>query len=127
MQNKSQVAGILSIVAGVFGVLGLGWMIFAIYWVRLIFTQPFPDMPAPPFEVFPVLQFITVMYAVMDIALALLGAFAIIGGVFSLKKRRWGLALAGAIASMITFFPCGIPAVILVSMAQSEFHTQSLQ
>jgi hypothetical protein len=46
---------------------------------------------------------------------------AIVGGAFALKKRHWPLALAGAIAGTITFFPCGIPAIIFVSLGKEEF------
>jgi hypothetical protein len=64
------------------------------------------------------------MYVVIGVFLALLGALAIAGGIFALKRKRWVIALAGAIAGTITFFPCGIPAIILISMAKhDEFST----
>jgi len=78
-----------------------------------MFTGPYrPYGPATPEEVFTILA---VFYSVIGIVLALLG---IIGGAFALKKKHWGVALAGAIAGVITFFPCGIAAVIMISMAQ---------
>jgi len=45
---------------------------------------------------------------------------AVIGGVFALKRTRWGWALAGAICSLL--FPVfGIPAIILLVKSKGEF------
>jgi hypothetical protein len=62
-----------------------------------------------------------IIYIVWGSITAVVGLFAIVAGVFSLKRTNWGLALAGTIASTITFFPCGIPAIIIISFAQNEF------
>jgi hypothetical protein len=53
--------------------------------------------------------------------MALIGALGIVGGVYAIKKKHWALALAGAIAGTVTFFPCGIPAIIFVSLGKEEF------
>ena len=45
---------------------------------------------------------------------------AIIGGIYALRRRLWGLALAGAICSL-TVFPLGIPALILTVLSRREF------
>jgi hypothetical protein len=45
---------------------------------------------------------------------------AIIGGIFALRRRLWGLVLAGAICSL-TVFPLGIPALILAVLSRREF------
>lgn len=44
---------------------------------------------------------------------------AIAGGLCALKRRAWGLALAGSICSV----PCwlGIPAIILIALSKQEF------
>jgi hypothetical protein len=52
---------------------------------------------------------------------AVLGALAIAGGVFALKKKYWAVAIAGAAAGTILFYPCGIAATILVSLGRPEF------
>jgi hypothetical protein len=46
--------------------------------------------------------------------------------VFAIKRKYWGVALAGAIASIFTFFPCGIAAVVIISMAKPEFNVPKL-
>jgi len=50
-----------------------------------------------------------------------LGVVAIIGGVFALRRRRWGLALAGAICATACMTSLGILAIIFVSLGRREF------
>ena len=120
MGNNSKVGGILSIVSGAFGVLSLGWFVLWIYMFNFMISAVPQDPFAPPFpqELF---QFFAIIYGFMGLILALLGVLAIVGGVFALKRKYWGLALAGAIASIITFFPCGIAAIIFISLGRQEF------
>jgi hypothetical protein len=75
------------------------------------------DLPYSP----DIMNVMYIIYGVMGIGLALLGVLAIIGGVFALKRKHWGWALAGAIASTITFFPCGIAAIIFVTKGHLDF------
>ena len=49
--------------------------------------------------------------------LIVLGAIAIIGGVFALKRRVWWLALVGSICA----FPIGILSLVFVIMGKNEF------
>jgi hypothetical protein len=52
----------------------------------------------------------------------ILGIIAIVGGSYALKRRIWGLALAGAICAIVG--PAGllgILAIIFVSMGKGEF------
>ena len=51
---------------------------------------------------------------------ALVGIVAIVGGVYAIKRRLWGFALAGAICSLVAF-PLGVPAVILIARSKAEF------
>ena len=47
------------------------------------------------------------------------GIIALVGGISAIKRRRWGLALAGAILSLPS--PMGILAIIFVSLGKKEF------
>lgn len=53
----------------------------------------------------------------------LLGVVAVIGGVFALKRRHWGLALAGAICAVLTpmSLVLGAVAVVFIALARGEF------
>ncbi|NQT31122.1 MAG: hypothetical protein HQ588_02205 [Deltaproteobacteria bacterium] len=121
MGNNAKVGGILSIVSGVFGFIGGGFYILMIYMFNFMLTMPqtqYPMTPEFPQEMF---QMMAIIYGGIGLMFALIGALAIVGGVYAIKKKNWVLALAGAIASTVTFFPCGIPAVIFVSLGKEEF------
>ncbi len=49
------------------------------------------------------------------------GIIAIVGGIFSLRRRKWGLALTGSISAIICLLFLGIPAVIFVIQSKREF------
>ena len=51
----------------------------------------------------------------------ILGIVAIIGGVYALKRRTWGLALAGSICAFFCVWFLGIPAIIFVILGKREF------
>jgi len=52
----------------------------------------------------------------------ILAILAIVGGVYALRRRGWGWALAGSICVLISpFFALGIICIILVVQAKSEF------
>lgn len=118
--RNARIGGILTIVSGAFGVLWLLWTLFVTLFLRAMLSSTTSSRPLPP-EFF---TFMTVFYAGIGIFFALVGIFGIIGGVFALKRRNWGLALAGAIAGSVTFFPVGIPAIIYVTMARPEFSSR---
>jgi len=50
-----------------------------------------------------------------------LGVIALIGGIMSLKRKVWGLGMAGAICALFPVVPLGILAIIFVSMGKEEF------
>ena len=108
-QWKATTAGILSIIAGTWGVMaGV---------ILTVITSAYPPawILLTPFQ--------TVILNRLCPVAAALGLVAILGGVLAVRRRRWGLALAGAIcAAMIPppFF-LGALAVILVAVGRDEF------
>jgi hypothetical protein len=59
-----------------------------------------------------------------EIVLALLALLAILGGVFLLRRKLWGLALAGSIAAILLPMPLGIIgifATIITILSKKEF------
>lgn len=115
MTNKSQIGGILSIISGVLGIL---WGFIMFLFIPLLNTAFWFDYQSYDTET---MAFLTAFFVFLGIVGVLLGALGIAGGVFSLRRRLWGLALAGAIAGIITFWPTGIAAIILVSLGRDEF------
>lgn len=55
--------------------------------------------------------------------LIVLGIASIIGGVFAIQRRLWGMALAGSICALFPppLLVLGIPSTIFVSLAKHEF------
>lgn len=62
------------------------------------------------------------MIAAIGLPLLVLGVMAIVGGIFALKRKTWGLALAGGICAL---FPphslLGILAIVFVALSKEEF------
>ena len=55
------------------------------------------------------------------ISLITVGIIAIVGGVMAIRRRNWGLALAGSILAVSGIPPAGVVALILVAMSRKEF------
>jgi hypothetical protein len=99
---KPTTAGILSIVAGSFAVIGglvaglIGGLIGG--FLGLPWT------------------------GVFGIPSLIFGIIAIVGGIYALRREVWGLALAGAICALIgPWFILGLLAIIFVSLGKGEF------
>jgi hypothetical protein len=114
--GSSTAAGVLSIVSGVFGVfIGAGLILIAVFFISLVSFETNTvtgDFPFIIFEAF---------YLGWGVFTLLLAILAVIGGIYALQRRRWGLSLAGSIASILVFFPTGVAAVIFVALSKNEF------
>jgi len=64
----------------------------------------------------------------VGIGLAVLGIISFTGGVFALKRRRWGLALAGAICALVAGnIALAIPAILFLSLSKEVFDREASQ
>jgi hypothetical protein len=118
MSNNSKVGGILSIVSGAIGLVSLIFTVFSL-WLSESFYNSYYSGPMTYEEY---RSFFHILIAFMLIFGIVFCSLAIAGGIVALKKKLWGLALAGSIASLFIFFPCGIPAVIFTAIGKSEFN-----
>jgi hypothetical protein len=111
---KSTVAGVLCIVAGGIGILRSIPMIGGAefggqrmhMWGWLFDIQ----------SIFGDISGVT-----LGIILAICGIVALIGGIYALNRKMWGLALAGAILAIFVSNFLGILSVIFVALARGEF------
>ena len=75
-----------------------------------------------------ILGTITAVTMIAGIVMLIIGIIALVGGIHSIKRKRWGLALAGAILSF-PFLPLGgilgLLAVIFVSLGKGEFEASA--
>jgi len=114
---KPTTAGILTIIAGALNLIA-GIVVAALSglvgWVLGSLPMWYPGFEA--IDIAPNL-------AAIGIPLIILGIVAIIGGIYAIKRRVWGLALAGAICAL---FPppvivLGILSIIFVALGKKEF------
>ena len=49
-----------------------------------------------------------------------LGILAVVGGIFAIRRKRFGLSLAGAICAL-PLYALGVPAVIFICLSKKEF------
>ncbi len=115
--------GILSIIVGAFEVIGGGMMVALVSLgtpLRPWLSSCLPGVPGVWHEhswaVVPIWPMI-----IMGGVLLVLGIIAIVGGVSAIRRRSFGLSLAGAICALIPLNLLGLLAVIFVSLGKREF------
>jgi hypothetical protein len=117
MENKwmPKVAGILDIVAGSFGVfltcIMALWFAFIPFLVRHDGAE-FHDFP---------MRFMTIFMIPWAIFMLAASILAIVGGIYALRKKKWGLALAGSIGAFFGSSPLGVAAIIFTVLGKNEF------
>jgi hypothetical protein len=125
MQSNAKTGGILSIVAGALGgiasLMGILFMIL-IFSITATDSSYYYDGYRYAEGSFAVFMVIWIIFAAFFV---LVGALGVVGGIFAIRRKNWGLALAGAIAGTITFFPVGVPAIIFVALGKGEFEAVS--
>jgi len=111
--------GVLSIVAGAFEVIGGVIMVVLRVCTDLLFRLvPLPFQPGDWFEgIIPVLP---TWLLIIGVPILVLGIIAIIGGVSALRRKSFGLSLAGAICALPSHI-LGILAIIFVALSRKEF------
>jgi len=103
-------AGILDIICGAWALLvSLGMSVAG----GVLRAMALPEVPA----------YIGSILAILAIPFALLAILDIVGGVFALRRKIWGLALAGAISSLFSpyCFLLAIASIVFTAMSKSEF------
>lgn len=99
-------AGILEIIAGSFGVIAAGVLNLIAGITRFV-----PEVP----------RSLAPIFVGLSVPLAILGILAIVGGVYALHRKMWGLALAGSIGAFFTSWLLGIAAIVITAMSKDEF------
>ena len=113
--TKHRVAGILNIVTGCLSLLGFLTLLAGIVVTSNAFG--IPGMDAVP-------DFVPMILTIVAIPTLAIGVLALVGGIFGVRKRSWGLVLAGSIASIISFFVLGVIAIVFTVIAKEEFEKE---
>ena len=122
--------GVLSIIAGASQIISGSFLAlfvfspeyaFFIYSQRLLFRILFlPFMPDTLWETFTSGFFLGPGPVLFLMCSGVLGIVAIIGGISAIKRKRFGLSLAGAVCALPSVI-LGILAVIFVALGKREF------
>ena len=130
---KPTTAGVMTIITGAMGI-GLGIILFLLSglvgslgaldlggmvdkWGGEWWGPGMADIPS-------MMEFIgigTTILLVAGIVVLVFGIIALAGGINAVKRRRWGLSLAGSILSLFIMPILGILAIIFVSLGKGEF------
>ena len=116
----TKAAGVLNIISGATHLLGavfvliFGWLgdgIFNILWYGMVGT-PLTPLAQPLSQE---------LQGTVAIPVLILGLLAIFGGIYSIKRRAWRLALTGSISGTLLTWFLGIPAIIPTIISKQEF------
>ena len=113
---KAVAGGVLSIIAGSLHL--CGWLVVAITMNKLIDSGYFGKDS--------LFTSGTTIWILLS-PLMVLAAIAVVGGVFALNRKYWGVALAGSICAI--FSPAtwiiGVAATVFISISRYEFNHRS--
>jgi hypothetical protein len=111
--------GILSIIGGASEVIGGVIIVVLTIGTRILLRLAlFPFHPGDWFE--RIIPLIPTWLIIVGVPLLALGIIAIVGGISAIRRKMFGLSLAGAICALPSGI-LGILAVIFVSLAKREF------
>jgi len=114
--------GILSIVAGAFEVIGgVMMLVLPMGTGILLRLELLPFRPGHWLE--QIIPIIPTWLFIVGVPLLVLGIVAIVGGVSAIRRKSFGLSLAGAICALPSHI-LGILAVIFVSLSKKEFEAE---
>jgi len=114
--------GVLSIIGGALEVIGALLIGVLTVGVRILAgLAPIPFRPGDWWgHVIPSIPF---WFIIVGVPLLALGIVAIVGGVSALRRRSFGLSLAGAICALPSHI-LGILAIIFISLSKKEFEAK---
>jgi uncharacterized membrane protein HdeD (DUF308 family) len=117
MENKwmAVTAGILDIVAGSLRVI-VSLFVALLVAAFAIFSRG--DMTC--LEGFPIAITASVVIT-LAIFFLIASILAIVGGIYAMRRKNWGMALAGSIAALLCAAPLGIAAIVLIALSKKEF------
>jgi len=114
------VAGVLNIIVGIISLFGM----FVVIGLLAAFSGGVLTL-ARMAELMPLWLsgMIHGVLIVVALLLAVLSSLPLIGGIYALQRKSWGLALAGSIVAILAIAPLGITSAVLVVMAKDEFES----
>ena len=109
--RRLKIAGLLLIIMGSIGILVTLLLTLILWAVAEGLAVGFGN----PANVSPLIMWLFGLIA------AIPGMISVLGGVSAWQKRRWKLALAGAICAFLYFNVLGVPALVFLILGKNEF------
>ncbi|MGA2158885.1 MAG: hypothetical protein ABSG90_06675 [Dehalococcoidia bacterium] len=103
---KTLTAGILDIISGIGMMFVCFWMVVAGSIAGIVHNVP---------------QWVPGLLFALAILMIIVAIVAVVGGIFAIKRRVWGMALAGSIAAFFCCFIFGVISIVLTTLGHSEF------
>jgi hypothetical protein len=119
--------GVLSIIAGIFQINNVveGVATFLAGY-RMLKWELFPLLPGLlPDRLVDWASAPLIVLLIIGLPILVLGILAVIGGILAIRRKRFGLSLAGAICALLSGL-LGILAVIFVALGKREFRREGL-
>ena len=125
--------GILTIITGAMGIAGGGFVIALSRGVSVLGGMDWskwieewtgawgPGAADIPGMLTDMMGAAAMILLIAGIVVLVFGIIALVGGISAIKRRRWGLSLAGAILSLAIMPILGVLAIIFVSLGKREF------
>ncbi len=127
-RNLLTAGGALSLVAGIFQI-NNGAVLVAYFSTRGLSgfwrwqTILFPEIWADFWDFHRISHDHLIWLMIMGVLFLVLGTLAVVGGVSAVRRKSFGLSLAGAISALVSGL-FGILAVIFVGVARREFRAK---
>lgn len=118
---KTVAAGILNLISGVF--LLIGGIILVSALVPPAKATPWADYAAYSMGLSgtPDTSFVTAFIVTLAMVLIIPGIISILGGICAIKRKIWGMALAGAISTFVYLPPLGLSSLVLIALSRRVF------
>jgi len=117
---KPMVGGILDIVGGALRILGSIAVLIGIMFFIPVAVTGGPG-PVPEMARWLIPGALETILVIATIFLLIVGILPIIGGIYALQRKKWGLALTGSIVAIFGSSIMGILATIFIAMSKDEF------
>ena len=116
--GKPIAAGILNILVGSFSIVGFLGIVFTIILINPAFWIDWYSYG--PWGI-NIVSFIMTILGIVAATTLIMGLVSLVSGIYALKRKKWGLTLAGSILAIMTFMPLGIASTVLIILAKDEF------
>ena len=117
---KSTAAGVINVVCGSL-LLVSGLALFSLWGTSTATSFAGYVMYSMGHSGRPDISYTSTVVTIIAVACIIPGIISILGGIYSIKRRLWGMALAGSISTFVYLLLFGVPAIVLTALSKDEF------